>query len=194
MYPIATAPITAVVHPLRRYALIQSHEPLIFTALIGPISLMALGAYYVTPNCKERLVRDRRAFWPFFVSGFFETLALLLMLLAFSLDRSWLSRRSPRLLRSGRLSLAQSFCARLKGSPSPLLLAHCWSLPRSCNRIDTLKYLRHAAGCPFTYRSRLPTKDGAIRQSGSLESFPNRDPGCFVLVDCCADEVNFSRI
>jgi uncharacterized membrane protein len=31
------------------------------------------------------LVWDRRAFWPFFVSGFFETLAVLLMLLAFSL-------------------------------------------------------------------------------------------------------------
>lgn len=55
MYPIATAPITAVVHPLRRYALIQSHEPLIFTALIGPISLMALAGYYVTPNWQREI-------------------------------------------------------------------------------------------------------------------------------------------
>ena len=85
MYPIATALITAVVHPLRRYALIQSHEPLFFTAVVGPVSLLALAAYYVTPICKEKLVWDRRAFWPFFISGFFETLAVLLMLLAFSL-------------------------------------------------------------------------------------------------------------
>jgi drug/metabolite transporter (DMT)-like permease len=85
MYPIATALITAVVHPLRRYALIQSHEPLFFTAVVGPVSLLALAAYYVTPLCNEKLVWDRRAFWPFLVSGFFETLAVLLMLLAFSL-------------------------------------------------------------------------------------------------------------
>jgi uncharacterized membrane protein len=64
--------------------LIQSHEPLFFTALVGPISLIALAAYYVTPICKEKLLWDRRPFWPFFVSGFFETLAVLLMLLAFS--------------------------------------------------------------------------------------------------------------
>jgi drug/metabolite transporter, DME family len=84
LYPIATALITAVVHPLRRYALIQSHEPLFFTAIVGPVSLLALAAYYATPICTEKLVWDRRAFWPFLISGFFETLAVLLMLLAFS--------------------------------------------------------------------------------------------------------------
>jgi drug/metabolite transporter, DME family len=85
MYPITTALITAVVHPLRRYALIQSHEPLFFTAIVGPISLVALAVYYATPLCNEKLVWDRRAFWPFLISGCFETLAILLMLLAFSL-------------------------------------------------------------------------------------------------------------
>ena len=53
MYPVATALITAVVHPLRRYALIQSHEPLFFTAVVGPISLLAFAAYYVRLSAKR---------------------------------------------------------------------------------------------------------------------------------------------
>jgi drug/metabolite transporter, DME family len=85
VYPIATALITALVHPLRRYALLESHEPLFLTAIVGPVSLIAFAAYYTTPMCKEKLIWDRRAFWPFLMSGFFETLAVLLMLLAFSL-------------------------------------------------------------------------------------------------------------
>jgi len=32
VYPLITASITSVVHPLRRYALIQSNEPLFFAA------------------------------------------------------------------------------------------------------------------------------------------------------------------
>ncbi len=85
LYPIATALITAVVHPLRRYALLQSHEPLFLTAIVGPISLVAFMSYYALPVADEKLVWDRRALWPFFWSGIFETLAVLLMLIAFSL-------------------------------------------------------------------------------------------------------------
>jgi uncharacterized membrane protein len=51
---------------------------------VRSLYLIALAAYYVTPICKEKLLWDRRPFWPFFPSGFFETLAVLLMLLAFS--------------------------------------------------------------------------------------------------------------
>ena len=85
LYPITTAFITAVVHPLRRYALLQSHEPLFLTAMVGPISLAAFMSYYALPISNEKLVWDRRALGPFLLSGMFETFAVLLMLLAFSL-------------------------------------------------------------------------------------------------------------
>jgi uncharacterized membrane protein len=83
-YPAATVLLTTVVHPLRRYALLQSHEPLFFAALVGPVSLVAFAAFYVSPACKEKLVWDRRAFWPLAFSGVFETLAVLFMLIAFA--------------------------------------------------------------------------------------------------------------
>ncbi|HXG53018.1 MAG TPA: DMT family transporter [candidate division Zixibacteria bacterium] len=84
LYPFATVLLTALVHPLRRFALTQSHEPLFFTAVIGPISLLAFGVYYALPICGEKLVWDRRAVKPILLSGAFETLAVLLMLFAFS--------------------------------------------------------------------------------------------------------------
>jgi uncharacterized membrane protein len=85
LYPIATALITAAVHPLRRYAMVQSHEPLFFTAIVGPVSLLSFAMYYALPVCGEKLVWHRRAFGPFLISGVFETAAVLLMLFAFSL-------------------------------------------------------------------------------------------------------------
>jgi drug/metabolite transporter (DMT)-like permease len=84
IYPLITASITAVVHPLRRYALLQSNEPLFFAALVGPISLLSFAAYYNTPANQEKLVWDRRSLWPFVVSGLGETLAVLFMLNAFA--------------------------------------------------------------------------------------------------------------
>jgi transporter family protein len=85
LYPIATALITAVVHPLRRYAMVQSHEPLFFTAIVGPVSLLSFAMYYALPVCGEKLVWHRGAFWPFLISAVFETTAVLLMLFAFTL-------------------------------------------------------------------------------------------------------------
>jgi drug/metabolite transporter (DMT)-like permease len=84
VYPLITATISAVVHPLRRFALIQSNEPLFFAALIGPISLLAFVVYYSTPASKDKLVWDRRALWPFLFSGLAETLAVFFMLHAFA--------------------------------------------------------------------------------------------------------------
>ncbi len=37
VFPLITATITAVVHPLRRYALMQANEPLFLAALVGPL-------------------------------------------------------------------------------------------------------------------------------------------------------------
>jgi uncharacterized membrane protein len=79
-----TATITSMVHPLRRFALIQSNEPLFFAALVGPVSLIAFAIFYATPACKDKLVWDRRALWPFLFSGLGETMAVLFMLNAFA--------------------------------------------------------------------------------------------------------------
>jgi drug/metabolite transporter (DMT)-like permease len=84
VYPLITAAITSMVHPLRRYALIQSDEPLFFAALVGPVSLLSFAVYYSTPANKENLVWDRRALGPFLFSGLGETLAVLFMLYAFA--------------------------------------------------------------------------------------------------------------
>jgi uncharacterized membrane protein len=56
-YPIATVMLTTIVHPLRRYALLQSHEPLFFAALVGPVSLLSFAAFYASPGCKEKPAR-----------------------------------------------------------------------------------------------------------------------------------------
>jgi drug/metabolite transporter (DMT)-like permease len=84
-YPVATVLLTTIVHPLRRYALLQSDEPLFFAALVGLVALLSLALFCVSPACAEKLVWDRRAFGPMLVSGIFETAAVLLMLIAFSL-------------------------------------------------------------------------------------------------------------
>jgi drug/metabolite transporter, DME family len=84
IYPLITACLTSVVHPLRRYAMIQSNEPLFFAALVGPFSLLAFALFYSTPMNKDKLVWDRRALWPFLFSGLGETMAVLFMLQAFA--------------------------------------------------------------------------------------------------------------
>lgn len=84
LYPIATAVITAVVHPLRRYALLVSDEPLFLAAIVGPVSLIAFAAYYALPVAGEKLVWHRQSLVPFIFAGSFETLAVLLMLMAFA--------------------------------------------------------------------------------------------------------------
>jgi drug/metabolite transporter (DMT)-like permease len=84
IYPLITSTITAFVHPLRRYALLQSNEPLFFAALVGPISLLSFAAFYWSPASSEKLVWDRRALVPFMFSGLAETLAVLFLLFAYS--------------------------------------------------------------------------------------------------------------
>jgi uncharacterized membrane protein len=83
-YPVATVLLTSIVHPLRRYALLQSHEPLFFAAVIGPVALTAFAAFYHSPACEEKLVWDRRALRPLVLSGTCETFAVLFQLIAFA--------------------------------------------------------------------------------------------------------------
>ena len=119
MYPVATALITAVVHPLRRYALIQSHEPLFFTAVVGPVSLLALAAYYVTQFAKRNWSGIDERSGRFLYPDFSRLWRFSSCSWHFRWDRLSWSRPSPPLLRSGPSSSAQFFCARLKGSPWP---------------------------------------------------------------------------
>lgn len=84
IFPLITALVTAVVHPLRRFALTISNEPLFFTALVGPISLVSFLAYLASPVGNEKPVWDKKALWPFIMGGVFETAAVLLMLFAFA--------------------------------------------------------------------------------------------------------------
>jgi len=84
IYPLITSTITAFVHPLRRYALLLSNEPLFFAALVGPISLLAFAGYYWSPASRDKLVWDRRALLPFAISGAGETLAVLFLLFAYA--------------------------------------------------------------------------------------------------------------
>ena len=83
-YPIATVLLTSIVHPMRRYALLQSDEPLFFAAVVGPVALTSFAAFYLSPACEEKLVWDRRALWPLALSGICETLAVLCLLIAFA--------------------------------------------------------------------------------------------------------------
>ena len=84
IFPLITALVTAVVHPLRRFALTISNEPLFFTALVGPISLVSFLAYLASPVGNEKPVWDKKALRPFIMGGVFETAAVLLMLFAFA--------------------------------------------------------------------------------------------------------------
>lgn len=84
LYPIATVLLTTIVHPLRRYALLQANEPLFLAALVGPVALLGFAAFYHSPACGEKLIWDRRALWPLALSGAFETMAVLFMLVAFA--------------------------------------------------------------------------------------------------------------
>ncbi len=83
LLPMGTALLTGIVHPIRRAAMLLSHEPLFFAALVGPVSLFCFSGYLWLPVNKEPVVWERKALLPFVAAGVFETLAVLLMLTAF---------------------------------------------------------------------------------------------------------------
>ena len=80
LFPFTAALLAGIVHPMRRYALSISHEPLFFAALVGIVSLVCFLAY--TPFSRERLVWDRRAMLPFLAAGGAETCGILLVITA----------------------------------------------------------------------------------------------------------------
>ncbi len=80
LFPLTASLLAGIVHPMRRYALSISHEPLFFAALVGIVSLVCFLAYM--PLSREPLVWDRRAMLPFLAAGAAETCGILFVITA----------------------------------------------------------------------------------------------------------------
>jgi drug/metabolite transporter, DME family len=86
-YPLSAAFLAGVSHPLRRYTLNLANEPLYLAALIGIVALPWLASATLLPGQKQKPVWDRRAMGPFVIAGSFETLGILLGILALSVGQ-----------------------------------------------------------------------------------------------------------
>jgi drug/metabolite transporter, DME family len=83
-FPLGAALLAGISHPIRRYALILANEPLYFAATVGLVSLFWLGGYLLSPLARDRPVWHRQAIGPFLMAGVFETLGILLVIVALS--------------------------------------------------------------------------------------------------------------
>ena len=86
-YPLSAAFLAGVSHPLRRYTLTLANEPLYLTAVIGIVALPWLASATLLPGQKQRPVWDRRAMAPFLIAGTFETVGILLVIVALSVGQ-----------------------------------------------------------------------------------------------------------
>ncbi len=87
LFPLGGAFLAGIAFPVRRYALLISNEPLLFSALLAAVSLTCLLMYLVLPVRTQRPVWNRKALFPFLVAGGFESLAAFLSLFAVSIGR-----------------------------------------------------------------------------------------------------------
>ena len=85
LLPVGAAILSGVNHPMRRYALSLSNEPLFFSAFMGFVTLLAFAGYMTISSQKPRLVWDQRALWPFVCTGIFETFSIFLIIKALSI-------------------------------------------------------------------------------------------------------------
>jgi drug/metabolite transporter (DMT)-like permease len=83
-YPLSAALLAGISHPLRRYTLGLANEPLYLAAVIGVVALPWLASATLLPGQKQKPVWDRRAMGPFLIAGAFETLGILLVIIALS--------------------------------------------------------------------------------------------------------------
>jgi drug/metabolite transporter (DMT)-like permease len=86
-FPLGAALLAGISHPIRRYALGLANEPLFFAATVGLVSLCWMGGYLLSPLAKERPVWHRQAIKPFLMAGVFETLGILLVIVALSMGQ-----------------------------------------------------------------------------------------------------------
>jgi len=87
LLPLGAAFLTGMNHPIRRYVLAMANEPLFFSALMGTVSLVGFLIYLAASPRSQKLVWDRRAFWPFMGTGLFETFSILCIITAISMGR-----------------------------------------------------------------------------------------------------------
>jgi drug/metabolite transporter (DMT)-like permease len=85
LLPVGAAILSGVNHPMRRYALSLSNEPLFFSAFMGFVTLIAFAGYMTISSQEPRLVWDRRALVPFVCTGIFETFSIFLIIKALSI-------------------------------------------------------------------------------------------------------------
>jgi drug/metabolite transporter (DMT)-like permease len=81
-YPLGAALLAGISHPLRRYALNLANEPLYLAAIIGIVALPWLGSYILLPTKGEQPVWNRQSIGWFLMAGVFETLGILLVIVA----------------------------------------------------------------------------------------------------------------
>ena len=87
MFPLLAALFAGIAFPLRRVAFDISNEPLFFAAILSIVSFVSLGPYLAIRLKTEKLIWNRRSLPKFVLSGFFETAASLLSLIAVSVGR-----------------------------------------------------------------------------------------------------------
>jgi drug/metabolite transporter, DME family len=83
LFPMGTAVITGIVHPIRRYAMVLANEPLFFAAFVGGVSLSCFASTLTVPAMREKIVWKPESLVAFISAGVFESLAVLFMLNAF---------------------------------------------------------------------------------------------------------------
>jgi drug/metabolite transporter (DMT)-like permease len=82
--PLGAALLAGISHPIRRYALGLANEPLFYAAAVGWVSLSWMAGYLLSPLAREQPVWSREALAPFVMAGVFETLGILLVIVALS--------------------------------------------------------------------------------------------------------------
>ncbi len=87
LLPLGAAFLTGMNHPIRRYVLVLANEPLFFSALMGAVSLAGFLIYLAASPRSQKLVWNRKAFWPFIGTGLCETLSILFIITAISMGR-----------------------------------------------------------------------------------------------------------
>ncbi len=85
--PLGAAVLAGISHPIRRYAMSLANEPLYFAAVVGLVSLCWMAGYLLSPFGTDRPKWHPQALWPFLIAGSFETLGILLVMLALSVGQ-----------------------------------------------------------------------------------------------------------
>jgi drug/metabolite transporter (DMT)-like permease len=83
-FPLGAALLAGISHPIRRYALGLANEPLFYAAMVGWVSLFWMLGYLSTSLARERPQWSKEALAPFLMAGIFETLGILLVVIALS--------------------------------------------------------------------------------------------------------------